>query len=296
MRRVRMPDVRATDVRENGIVGTLFEPPGDPPHPTVLVLGGSEGGLPETTAAVLAGRGFATLALAYFGVEGLPAQLGEIPLEYFDHAIAWLRDRPGTGGRRIAVVGTSKGGEAALLVASHNRAIAGVVAYVPSHVVWTGIGTQLSSWTRNNERLPCVRFKPVPGMRTPGQPMKVGLGYVNGLDDAGAERAARIPVEDIDGPILLLSGRDDQLWPSAMMCDRITAHLTESGFEHPVVHLAFDDVGHGIPRDLAPTAGVRDGGGGRFLLGGQPAATARAFRDSWPRVISFLEMALVDKR
>ncbi|HEX8259840.1 MAG TPA: hypothetical protein VF558_06050 [Rubrobacteraceae bacterium] len=59
-------------VREGGLVGTFFRPSTPGPHPAVIVLGGSDGGLREGSAAVIARQGYATLALAYFGVEGLP--------------------------------------------------------------------------------------------------------------------------------------------------------------------------------------------------------------------------------
>jgi dienelactone hydrolase len=75
-------------VREGGLVGTFFRPSTPGPHPAVIVLGGSDGGLREGSAAVLARQGYATLALAYFGVEGLPPELVEVPVEYFGRAIA----------------------------------------------------------------------------------------------------------------------------------------------------------------------------------------------------------------
>jgi hypothetical protein len=49
----------------------------------VILLGGSDGGVMEGSAAVLASRGYAALALAYFGAPPLPPELIEVPLEYF---------------------------------------------------------------------------------------------------------------------------------------------------------------------------------------------------------------------
>ena len=76
-----------------GLVGTLLVPPGGGRHPAVIVLGGSSGGLDESWAALLASHGITALALAYFRVPGmgLPAELVDIPLEYFASALAWLR-------------------------------------------------------------------------------------------------------------------------------------------------------------------------------------------------------------
>jgi len=98
------------------LVGALFLPSASAPCPAVIVLGGAGGGLSEGGAETLASEGFAALALAYFGIDRLPHELLEIPLEYFEKAIAWLRAQPGVDAERVAVVGNSKGGELALLL------------------------------------------------------------------------------------------------------------------------------------------------------------------------------------
>jgi dienelactone hydrolase len=84
----------------------------------VLVVGGSEGGLLPGKAAWLASRGYAALALAYFRYDDLPPLLEGIPLEYFGSALGWMMQRPEILADRIAVVGTSRGGELALQLGS----------------------------------------------------------------------------------------------------------------------------------------------------------------------------------
>ena len=81
-------------VRENGVIGTLVVPDTKRPYPGVLRIGGSEGGISITDAETIASEGYAVLALAYFGMEGLPAELEEVPLEYFGKAIAWMKGSP----------------------------------------------------------------------------------------------------------------------------------------------------------------------------------------------------------
>jgi hypothetical protein len=83
-------DLVTQSVREQGLVGTLFHPAAPGEYPGVLVLGGSEGGFPNAMAALLASHGYATLALAYHKVEGLPKTLVNIPVEYFATALAWM--------------------------------------------------------------------------------------------------------------------------------------------------------------------------------------------------------------
>ena len=101
-----------------------------------------------------------------FGLEHLPARLEGIPLEYFRSAIEWLRSQPSVEPSKIGVVGTSKGGEAALLVSATYREICAVVAYSPSHVVFQGINeawsdasASKSSWTLDGKPVPFVPFR-----------------------------------------------------------------------------------------------------------------------------------------
>ncbi|MEM5602426.1 acyl-CoA thioesterase/BAAT N-terminal domain-containing protein [Bacillus cereus] len=67
-------------IRENGLVATFFYNENKKANPGIIVLGGSEGGLNEYLAALLASHNFSVLTLAYFGIDNLPKQLVEIPL------------------------------------------------------------------------------------------------------------------------------------------------------------------------------------------------------------------------
>lgn len=74
-------------VRENGLVGTFFYEENTNPKPGIIVLGGSEGGIYEYPATLLAAHGYSVLALAYFGAEHLPKMVVNIPLEYIKKAV-----------------------------------------------------------------------------------------------------------------------------------------------------------------------------------------------------------------
>ncbi|QTD42050.1 acyl-CoA thioesterase/BAAT N-terminal domain-containing protein [Sporosarcina sp. Te-1] len=84
IREVVSPEVYRLPISVKGLVGTFFFHPKSGPLPTVIVLGGSEGGLRESNAALLASHGFNTLALAYFGTENQPKKLVCIPLDYME--------------------------------------------------------------------------------------------------------------------------------------------------------------------------------------------------------------------
>ena len=153
-------DCRAVELNEDGLVGTLFRPAGDGPFPTVLVVGGSAGGqvFSGQCAALLAGHGYASLALSYFGAKGLPEHLVGIRLEYFARAMRWLRAQPFARDDGVAVVGRSRGGELALLLGATFPEVRAVVAYCPSNVVWGGIrgGNMVdeSAWAHGDRALP----------------------------------------------------------------------------------------------------------------------------------------------
>ena len=212
------PSIAREPVRDDGLVGTFFAPADGTPRPGLLVVGGSDGGLSEGMAALLASHGFAVLALAYFRAEHLPPDLMEVPLEYFETAIRWLGRRPSVAAGGLAVVGRSRGGELALLLAATFAEITAVVGYVPSGVVHAGIaaspaaaGAPRSAWTYRGKPLPFVP-PPIDGRApelaaaSPGTPLELTPMFLRSLEDRAAVEAAAIFVERIRGPVLHLGG------------------------------------------------------------------------------------------
>jgi len=63
-----------------------------------------------------ASRGLRCVHLAYFSEPGLPTRSRQYPLEYFEHAIRWMRAQPWLRDGFLAVWGPSRGGELALLL------------------------------------------------------------------------------------------------------------------------------------------------------------------------------------
>ncbi len=296
-------------VREGGLVGTLFLPSASAPRAAVLTLGGAGGGLSEGAAETLASEGFAALALAYFGLEGLPRELVEIPLEYFEGAIVWLRHHPMVEAGRVAVVGNSKGGELALLLgASYPGDVGAVVGYAPSAVVWQGIafdrevyyGGPRSPWALRGGAVPFVPLAR-PGAQEmirmtesylEDRPISTRDLYERALRDGAAVAAASIPVEEIEAPVLLISGTDDRLWPSTRFSEMAIERLEAHDRPFPREHLRYEGAGHMIaPRGYRPAASWTR----RLELGGTPHANEFANTDSWPRVLDFLKRALVNQ-
>jgi len=314
-RRAAAPGVRVFPIRERGLVGTLYVPPGSGRHPAVIVLNGSQGGIspPNAMPGGLSSRGFAVLALGYFATEGLPDNLRRIPLEYFDTALRWLAEHPAVDSTRIGVLGQSRGGELALLLGATYPAVRAVVAYVPSHVAWPGTltdSTRAPAWTLRGQPVPgmygreteaaVARHAGCPSAPTCQSPLTLHQ-FLALLDDSASAARAEIPVERINGPVLLISGQEDGLWPSTLMAGRIVARLRRQGFRYPVEHKAYADAGHAIWRPYTPTAEVtrprRHAITGRLVTpGGTPEGTALASEDSWQRMLAFLNESLRQTR
>jgi len=246
-------------VLERGLVGDLFYAEAASQKPTVIMLGGSEGGkswsdnpYQREMLADLVEAGFTVFPLTYFGLEGVPKSLASIPLEYFETAFAWLAEQPEVLPDSYALVGGSKGAELALLLGSRYPEVKAVAAFAPSNVVFQGLssGKATSSWSYAGKELPFVSFPLtsipafIKGMRT-GNYLQ---GYTIALRNTKQVTLASIPVENNHGPVLLISGAKDEMWPSALMSERLMARLSEAKFPFPYEHLALE-TGHAVMAD-----------------------------------------------
>lgn len=285
------PAVTETSVTAGGMVGNFFRPvDSQAPVPAVLVLGGSEGGLNAAVtkeARLIAQHGMAALQLAYFGIGNLPETLQLIPVEYFTHAISWLQVQPGIDPSRIAILGTSVGGEASLLIAAHDPAVRAVVAAVPSAIVWEGIGTwgvtrAASSFSWRGRALPDL---PYPADKT-GDTFD---RYAGGLQGLSLHRDAIMDVARINGPVMMICGGRDVVWPSCPMVKMAATQLKAARFMHPVVVLAYPQAGHAV---FGPPLMPRDPDYADLgSLGGTASTNNAARAANWPAFFTFLGKA-----
>ncbi len=301
-----LPGVERVEVREPGVVGTLFLPPGEGRRPAVIVLSGSEGGTYEPAAAIYASHGYVTFALAYFGMDGLPPALTDIPVETVERALNWLETHPRVNKDAIGVWGASKGAELALLAASYYPQIKAVVAKSPSAVVFEGTSAEMgrnhkTSWTINGEPLP---FVPIVfnkelsdsffAAMAKKQPWPTAPMYEYALRNKEAVEKAAIKVEKINGPVLLVSGGQDGVWPAGRMAEMIIERLEAKGHPFPDVHLHYEAAGHQISAPYSPTTvnWLQIPGSFAEDLGGTPAGNAAAAMDSWSKILIFLRTHL----
>lgn len=285
-----------TAVRENGLYGAFYRPATDEPVPAIVLLGGSEGGLDviSSMAPSFALEGYGVLALAYWGEQGLPQTLENIPLEYFDTAVSWLQSQPGVRGDAIGAMGWSRGSEAALLLAARNPAVRAVGGIAPSGVVWQGLdyadfANAEPTWTADGA--PLAFLSTSAASYRPGDPM--APLFLDALPQGDARLEVEIPVEDIDGPVLLISGGADALWPSAVFAERIVARLARADFAYDVENLVYPDAGH-VVFVGAPDSPMALGLGRQPnpMMGGSPETNAAAWADNWSKTVAFFDAAL----
>ena len=106
---------------------------------------------------------------------------------------------------------------------------------------------------------------------------------------------ATIPVERIQGPVLLISGRADRIWPSERLADIAFQRLQAHAFPYRYEHLRYPDACHNIGWPNVPTTETtftHPVSGVKSDRGGTARGTAFASSDSWVRMLRFLEEAL----
>jgi dienelactone hydrolase len=277
-------------VAKEGILGNYYPAAGDGSHAGILLLGGSEGGLGSggaATARALQAAGFSVLQLSYFRAPGQARVLEEAPLEVFDSGLAWLARQPAVDPSRLAIVGASKGAEAALLVATRRRDLRAVVAGMPSSVVWAGVdwehgfgAGEASSWSERGkplEHLPYGDFNFSTGIRS---------RYDNGLARLARHMSAIIPIERARTSVLLVCGEADALWPSCPMARQVAIRASNLGGPKVKV-LAYKDAGHAVFG--APLARDNPNRSNLGKTGGSHEGNAAAREDAWPKVVEFLK-------
>ena len=307
--RLAADGVTRQEVREEGLVGTLYLPPGATPgsHPAVLILNGSGGGINEPRAALYASRGYAAFALAYFKAPGLSDYISNTPLEYFQTGLRWLRRKVQPKHDFVAISGQSRGGELVLLLgATFPTEVSAVVAYVPGAVVHSGqnacdpkIGREGPTWLLGGKPLPHVWENNRTATWAPfdegPSPHRHEKAILTALQDPDAVARARIKVEDIQGPVMLLSATDDGSWPSSLYSKMVQDKLAEVKHPYPVQWLDYENGGHSILFPYVPTTQLvyaHPVSGKISTSGGNPKDNARADQESWEGVLKFLDAAV----
>ena len=119
--------------------------------------------------------------------------------------------------------------------------------------------------------------------------MTIAGMYEQSLAGLDGHADAAIAVEKVAGPVLLICGEQDQLWPSCPMARQLEARSRERGGP-PVEVLAYAGAGHavaGVPREETDENFEE-----LASMGGSAVANNEARKDNWPTTLAFLRQHL----
>lgn len=268
--------------------GLAFLPDTPTSDTAVLLLSGGGGGLCEGRGALYASRGIPAFSLAYILHEGLPDTIEDIPLEYFERAIAYITKTYQI--KKLAILGSSRGGELALLLASYFPDLfTGVVAIVPTSVTYGGMPNLAKpAWTYKGKGLPIAPFPPrevVERTLKPDEPITLAPLFENGFTNFSLYADALIPVQNITCPLMLISAGKDKVWPSKRFCEQILKQKPNA------MHLCYEDAGHAFSLPNHPTTSSLSHQPIEGLIlenGGTKEAQAEANTNCWHQILTFL--------
>ena len=289
-------------INDDGFVGEYLYNDDNVVNPIVLVIPGSGSGqIPSKVLKGLVKSGYDVLSIAYFGKKNLPKRISRIPIEYLSKTITWIKGRSDTKNRKLVLLSISKGTELGLLYASKNNDIDGIICYAPSSFVFpdhVGIDADqplVSSWTYEGKDLDYASIKRFDAEA--GQ--IIYKDYTeSALIDSLENKKAWIGVEQIECPILLLSGKSDLVWPSFQMSEMILRMVKNKNPDANIRSIGYEDAGHqflwlneGQPTKVTTNQSIRLTGikKHRFMYGGSKEGTKKAMVESRKEVLKFLE-------
>lgn len=298
-----------TTPSEEGFLAEIYSSSKSKPTKGVIVIPGSEGGVPSELAKFIASNDYTTMALGYFGAQGLPPALENIPLEYFEHATQWFKEYSAL--EKVYLLGGSRGGELALLLGTtFPKLFDKIAAIVPSSQVtggfphpnkpaWTLKGKPIRpfvralmddklSFTEYDDLLQATKAKEIPfHSNTQEDPFNIVDLFLKRHQQQDVDNSA-ILVENLKCPLLVIAAGDDQIWPSSWYAQQIAKRLDRSASKIFRKILTYPNAGHGLtaPYDKPIYHPV-----GHFWchLGGSPQANQEACEKCWQNIFNFFE-------
>ena len=290
--------VRPRNINEVGFQANYFAKNVAEKKAAIVLIGGGQWG--DYWGQQFAHKGFVGLSLPYTRLEGLPKLPEEINLEYVENAISWLKKQPEVDPEKIVVMGASRNAELALVVASTlPELVSGVVAYAPSSVSWSNTVLPYNSndlkpsWKYQGADIPYIPMDKISG--SDSDKIETLEYWKSGLDKTDYVTQATIKVEKINGPILLFSGLDDMVWPSALMADMIEQRIKESDFNNSFQSIKYEKAGHLISSNPEMNSDYRtgkmniNGKDYEFEFGGTKEGDQKAKQDAKMRLFEFIE-------
>lgn len=279
------PGVQRVSISENGIIGTLFLPPGPGPFPALLDLWGGGGGLVEYRSALLASHGYVSLSLDYMSPKTTGSRVEQVGNDYFEAAYRLLQEHPQVCGDRIAVLGLSFGTSVALGMAVYSPVIKPkcLVCVSGSHImpvngtlsdVFAAIQKNVRNTRYDEENRVIWRDLLLPIPDDPSKKVEVGR---------------------LQCPVLLLVGEDDQNWPASESAEDMKQMMEAAGNSHLLTVASYPMTGHLIEPPYTPHIRASNFMVAQsrtkvvVLWGGQTVPHSKAQEDAWQKTLAFLK-------
>ncbi|XP_070572706.1 bile acid-CoA:amino acid N-acyltransferase-like isoform X2 [Ptychodera flava] len=273
------------NVKTGRIKGKLFTPNGPGPYPAIIDLYGG-GGTFDYRAALLASHGYVTLSLLHvlfedIGYEGADLDYFEVNRDY------------------IAMYGISAGAVRALEVATETtRQIKCVVSINASYLKYINIITR------------SVPLNPDLFGEAKEKTWNSTLADLFTITDEDIQEGRVLAVHNLECPVLIVAGSDDQLYHADEHATKIKNHMKRAGKGHLCRVLRFPKAGHlleppftphhysspiSVPKDKAQ--GLEDIPQDKTLYpmliwGGEVVHHAKAQERAWKAILHFLETNL----
>ncbi len=230
--------------------GFYYPAHGDTHPGTVVVFSGSDGGNNDNMARQIRDGGYNVLGLYFFGQPGQQQYLSDVPLEFFDEVLAWIKEH-GDVQAPITVLGLSKGAELVANLAIRYPEINNIVLYAPAAYNYQGLNFRqrnaLPSFTWRREPVDYARLPFFPSTTVRlfmNLPVSYRKTYEVSLAEASNRDSARIPIEKFSGHGLLFAGNQDAMWQS----DSAVQELSERNKN--LEGVIYPGAGHLFSRDI----------------------------------------------
>ncbi|XP_058011109.1 bile acid-CoA:amino acid N-acyltransferase isoform X2 [Ahaetulla prasina] len=279
------PGVERIPIKSGRVRGALFLPPGPGPFPGLIDLFGGAGGLIEFRAGLLASKGFAVLALAFFAYDDLPQTLEVIDLEYFEEASRLLLKNPKVRGPGLGIIGLSKGAEIALAMGTFLKEIvASVCINGPTRMSGTPLhfhDISIPAASYPYEKIVINEMGLLSTFYCLGHPLDQSL------------EVSTIPVEKAQGHILFVVGEADKSFDSKVFAEAAMARAKKHGKNNCSL-LSYPGAGHLIEPPGSPVCYAYPL---RFApipiqWGGEVKPHAKAQEHSWNEILIFFKLHL----
>lgn len=244
-------------VKEYGFAGHLAEPDEGADHAVIVIMGGEKSLLPGIKIAErFAEYGFLGLSVSLFGTDGLPQGVDRIPLDMFEPAITYLREKKKVAS--ISTYGMSMGSVFAALIAQYLRGIDNVIMVSPTHVPFEGTladekhmtGKSIATW--HGQEIPYVKpdfsmggmnkyiYVPEAGRKV----MRMWKAYFDAYQNKELEKKTELQLDKTGAKILMIAGTGDEAWPSDYSVQYLKNYLEKAGYEKQYKAVIYPNVSH----------------------------------------------------